>query len=274
MKHLKISFFAFLSIALCAGFTSCNDDDENDSDVTSSHTIGLPRKLLKISENNRVKYDKFTYDEQNRITSYYSHNYQMSIAYEGSLIKIWGDFNAQCELSDNLVSKWIQEDGFHSFGYLDNKITTIKGEIYASMGTDSYDYDYTWDADGNLIKMNHKRVWPTASGFGPSTSVRNYSYNGGEKSKINILALLDDFSPLYLETYDDIELLGLMGYFGDLSTQYPTSCRYIQYANAEFIINAEFSYSLDDQGYPTRIDITTKHEDGNEYKHVYQLEWE
>lgn len=108
-----------------------------------------------------------------------------------------------------------------------------------------------------------------------STRKLIYSYYPGDKAKVNAVFLigLRSVEPLQSEAYRDLNILGLMGYLGEIITQYPSQCKL---ANR---IIYDFTYTIDTKGFPTEIEISETQENqqtGEPYTNTktITLEWE
>lgn len=273
----KTKFIALMLLPVFLGvcLTSCSSDKDDEPDgSTTSVGVGIPRHLMKITLSyNSSDYHSFTYDNQNRITSYYRGEDKVNVSYTDSKITFRGGTDFECGVNGDKVVNYADGYTEFTFVYAQDRLTDISGEVYNGDYSPREDFkEYlSWDTNGNLVRYNNVRKMSSTNTISSTTT---YTYMGGDKAKISILALLsDDFGPLYLETPDDFIFVGLMGYLGDMTTQYPTKA---VFDDSKVKKTYTYEYTFDEQGYPLIVTITEEAENLTSGRHVSTItyEWE
>ncbi len=121
MKTFRL-FATLLVIALCAGFTSCSDDDEDENPLVGvwSYTWGGGNKeIVTFKSDGKGTWESYdVYDDESNTESF-------SYTFDGStkLVLDWGDDDPETytvEISDNSLK--LIEEGGHTETFIKPKI--------------------------------------------------------------------------------------------------------------------------------------------------------
>lgn len=251
MKTFKFFALAVSAMLVSPSITSCsNDDDKGNGGSITQQGIGLPRHLEKVnysgSYNNGAVYDNFTYDDQNRITSFTdASNETIKCTYSTSSITLGG---LNCTLSGNRITE-IKDNygGIFRFEYnCNNQLIHATETISNSFLNISSEIHYKWEG-GNLIQYTS-----TEKEHGEESQSYDVKFTyDGTKSSAPILMMLNAswLNPLYFEINSDVCLLGMMGYFGNMITELPVRVEITQTDDKRNFVY-ELEYELDSSNYP------------------------
>lgn len=239
MKKLFLLALPLLAIT----FNSCSKDDDGGDDGYQWPTYGkLVKKVAWHSDTNDYNDDcEFTYDNQQRLVkATWDNGYSKSLTYNNNTITLNdnGEFYTTYILDENgYLTRQNDDDGSYavheySSGY-SSKSTEIK--LDKDSDYDKYEEIYTW-LNGNLVKQVGRYYDGTK--LLDYTFTYNYTYNSIE-NKLN-LNILDIFDFSYWEPT-------CINFRGRSLKNYPIS------QTNDDGETLSYSYTFDNDGYPTKI---------------------
>jgi len=232
MSRQIFIYLTVVAIAVAAAFTSCQKDDN------------FRVKLLETITGPYGDYDKFEYDNQNRLTKYSKYDRNGELLETRTLIYSGND----------LVKVGFNSDELYDFTKSGNKITTYGPQTWdlnsngqlskyvAEIGSNSQVINYLYQ-NGNIVQFTYV-----------------YNYETGDMFEVNNEYKYDDKkTPMYNCTTPQWYLIYS---FMDISTMNNMTERKSSFdTNIETVTHA---YEFDSDGYPTKCTTTTSSNDSKE----------
>jgi len=239
----------------CVLLPSCSNDDGDTPDNGGQANV---KHLILIKEKNYIVSD-FSYDNQNRVTSYvvnnngetkkYTFNYSGSIiiiSVDGDTAGIYNIKNALIENAD------YGESEYYSFNYSSKRLSTITYQ-YSIDEPEIFYFDWL---NNNLQQID------TADG-----GKRNYFEYTSIPCITPIIYYTARRDTPYCLLFNYELILYSHGYFGDSLTAYLVKCSTDKYGVCEF------DYQLDSDGYVTKMTVksnTDNYSDTDEIEYVWE----
>ncbi len=242
-----------LALSACM-FSSCGDDEDEsqnqNNSVSYSYFTADQKRLVetKVSSENVSSF--FEYDSFGRVTKM-THGENVRVYhYNGSSYSI----------------EYLNDDGVKVEGTLNSK-GFVASEVQV-VDTSTFDFKYSYDSDGHPIASYTYPAYEWKDGnlvsLSLSTFQNVFQYTNDEvTSPIENKALIPFYYGSVLQL--DVEI-ATRSIYGVGSKYLPVSM-----SNADGVIEAYFNWTLDEDGYPIKLDVTNLID--SEYNNSMTLVW-
>lgn len=254
---IKTKFFAAaLAFAVCAGFASCSDDDDNKGNEptppTGENGTANPGQVFTQGMPASVNGSKITRDAQGRVTEILGTQSKVNFTYLDDARA--NDFNVVMtvkELYDNDVETFniqLNKQGYASYAQETSSDSREVDEWKFTYTSDGYlqtmyrsegreTTTLTW-VNGNLVKVN------TADGEDGTNSTATIAY--GDQENKGAIMMFDDCFDIDM---DEFAMAYYAGLLGKATAMLPISC-----TEQDMEVDI-FTWTLDANGYPTGLRI-------------------
>lgn len=253
----KINFFAgFFALLLCVGFTSCDDDDDNNAEGAGTDNV-FPEGTKKVATtNDGYETTTFNYSDGKLISVKSGQNENITFEYSGNAVIMTSVYTGGSQIEKTVYTLNIGSNGFatngtatytygnekesgnFSFAYSGGYLTAIN-----TTGEEGYDnYKITWE-NGNITRVVNEYRFKDEDGEDSGTYTTTATYDGN----LNVanISFFDELVDL-----DELEYAYYAGLLGK-TTKNLLKSKVETGDSSPYTTN--YTYELDANGYPISI---------------------
>jgi YD repeat-containing protein len=272
MKTLRMFATTLMMVVLCVGFASCSSDDDKD-DNNGNGTVN-PSNVFTGERAKSFSGMDMTYNADGLLTEIKSADAKVTFEYHGVTRAVNQEHYVKMTVADQEY-----KDEIYVFNMELNEQGFVKHCDEIEPDGDAETWDFTYTAEGNLTSMKR------SEGGNETTTI---TYKDGNVTKTSTVSEDDDDNYEYTISYtsdkvskaienkgcimlfdqtlgvdmDEMEYAYYAGLLGKATKNLPVKCV------DEEGYASEFTWPLNDKGYPTKLVITE-----GEYEDEYSFGW-